>query len=86
MKLCPECLDLGISSQVETYHGSPLEYCTFHYWLMRGMLFFPLEVYVNSSERYGFATSLPTPEEMQKMIADSTSRPRPKERPADDRR
>jgi hypothetical protein len=76
VKLCSECSKLGISTQVEKYRESPLECCTFHYWLMRGRPLFSLEVYVKSSERNGFVTSLPTQEEMQRMTTEGASKTR----------
>lgn len=56
---------------VEKYRTMPLEYCTFHYWLMRGRFGgkreYSLEEYVNGSQLHSFIISLPPDEAMRAM-------------------
>jgi hypothetical protein len=56
---------------VEKYKAMPMEYCTFHYWLMRGrsggMRESSLEDYVNGSRLHSFVISLPSDEAIRAM-------------------
>ncbi|HEV2139326.1 MAG TPA: hypothetical protein VGR53_10850 [Nitrososphaerales archaeon] len=71
-RYCPTCLKSVIKTIVERHDDTPLNYCTFHYWLMRGRVggYYSLEDYVEASELHGFKTSLPSPEEMARMSED----------------
>jgi hypothetical protein len=55
----------------EKYKAMPMEYCTFHYWLMRGRYGgtreYSLEDYANGSRLHSFVTSLPSGEAMLAM-------------------
>ncbi len=69
---CPACLRLGFHTPAEAWRKTPMVYCTFHYWLMRGSKQphgFPLEVYMEHSRRFGFVLSLPSVEEMARMAS-----------------
>jgi hypothetical protein len=72
-KYCPSCMERGIKTPVEKYKAMPMEYCTFHYWLMRGRLGGPkldeysLEEYVKVSELHSFVVSLPSDDAMRSM-------------------
>jgi hypothetical protein len=69
VKYCPTCLKSGTKTIVERHGDTPLNYCTFHYWLMRGKVggHYSLEAYVEASELHQFKTSLPSPENMARM-------------------
>jgi len=71
VKHCPSCMEYGIMTPVEKYKAMPLEYCTFHYWLMRGRLGglreYSLEEYANSSRLHSFVISLPSGDAMRAM-------------------
>jgi hypothetical protein len=58
---------------VEKYRAMPMEYCTFHYWLMRGRSGgtreYSLEDYVDGSRLHSFVISLPSGEAMRAMQA-----------------
>lgn len=58
-------------TSVEKYKAMPMEYCTFHYWLMRGRSGgtreFSLEEYANGSRLHAFIISLPPDEAMLTM-------------------
>ena len=64
---CPNCLSWGVHTPVEKRRRSLMNYCTFHYWLMKGREGFLLKAYAERSEHFGFVTSLPSPEEMARM-------------------
>jgi hypothetical protein len=65
--LCPTCLEFGVQTPVEIRRKTPMKYCTFHYWLMKGREGFLLRSYAEHSRRFGFVISLPSPENMAKM-------------------
>jgi hypothetical protein len=69
------CLKSNIQTAVEWYRDTQLNYCSYHYWLVRGRnaggVIFSLDVYVESSKTHAFATSLPSAEEMARMGGDS---------------
>jgi len=64
VKYCPSCKERGILTLVEKSKALPMEYCTFHYWLMRGryggIRESSLEEYVNESRLHAFIVSLPS--------------------------
>jgi len=64
-------MERGITTPVEKYKAMPMEYCTFHYWMMRGRLGglqeYSLEEYVNGSELYSFIISLPSGDAIRVM-------------------
>jgi len=61
----------GINTPVEKYKAMPMEYCTFHYWLMRGRFGvkreYSLLEYANGSRLHSFIISLPSEEAMRAM-------------------
>lgn len=66
---CMDCLKFQTHTPVEKWKkGMRLKYCTFHYWMMRGRRWFTLEEYVERSRYFGFVTSLPSPDDMAKMM------------------
>jgi hypothetical protein len=65
--LCPTCLEFGVQTPVERRRKTPMKYCTFHYWLMKGREGFLLRSYVEHSKHFGFVISLPSHETMAKM-------------------
>lgn len=72
---CPDCLKFQVHTPVEKWRRTEMKYCTFHYWMMKGREggFFTLELYVERSRYFGFVTSLPSPEDMAKMMGQSES-------------
>ena len=62
---------------VEKYKAMPMEYCTFHYWLMRGrsggLRESGLEEYVNGSRLHSFIISLPPSDAMRAMTGHKPS-------------
>lgn len=71
VRYCPSCMKLGIRTPVENYRKKPMQYCTFHYWLMTTSRLgeFSLDGYVNGSRLHSFVVSLPSPDEMRLMQA-----------------
>lgn len=55
-----------IRTVVESNRNTPLDFCTYHYFMMRGREggYYSLESYVEASRPYSFRTSLPSPDEM----------------------
>lgn len=74
MKYCPTCLKSNIHTAVEWYRNTQLDFCSYHYWLMRGRdgsgVTYSLELYIEASKLHAFRTSLPLPEEMARMSGD----------------
>ena len=67
-KLCPACKSKGIKTPVEKYRGIPLNYCTYHYFLMKaGPEGMKLEDYVKGSESHAFKTSLPSSQDIENL-------------------
>ncbi len=64
---CPGCLRWSVHTPVERRQNTPMEYCTFHYWLMKGQEGFLLQDYVEHSRDFGFAVSLPSPDDIAEM-------------------
>lgn len=65
--LCPTCLEFGVQTPVERHRKTPMRYCTFHYWLMKGREGFLLQTYAERSMHFGFVISLPSSENMARM-------------------
>lgn len=65
-KYCPACLKLKIRTPVECHRNTQLNFCTYHYYLMKGREggHYSLESYVEASRRHSFRTSLPSPDEI----------------------
>ena len=80
-RFCSLCAVSGVVTPSEWYHATQLEYCTFHYWLMRGRVGnhgYSLEDYANASKRFSFRVSLPSRadcEGMQKEDDGKRSKP-----------
>lgn len=72
---CPDCLESQVHTPVERWKGTEMKYCTFHYWMMKGREggFFTLELYVVRSRHFGFVTSLPSSEDIAKMMGQKQS-------------
>ena len=74
VKYCPSCLKFNVRAGVEWHKNTQLNFCSYHYWLMRGRDAgggtYSLEAYIEASKLHGFRTSLPSPEEMARMSAD----------------
>ncbi len=64
---CPNCLRWGVHTPVEKWRRFRMRYCTFHHWLMKGREGFLLQTYAERSSHFGFAISLPSPEDMARM-------------------
>jgi len=62
-------LKFKIQTVVECYRSTQLDFCTFHYYMMRGREggHYSLETYVEASKRHSFKTSLPSPGEMASL-------------------
>ena len=67
MKYCPACLKLKIHTLVECYRNTQLDFCTYHYYMMRGREggHYSLETYVEASKHHSFKASLPSPDDMK---------------------
>ena len=68
-QFCTICAASGVATPAERYKGTPLKYCTFHYWLIRGRVGpdgYSLEDYVQSS-KVTFTTSLPSKADCERM-------------------
>jgi len=68
--LCPSCLEHKVKTPVERYKGLALEYCTYHYWLIRGRVNpggYALNDYIEASKSHDFFVSLPPKESMRIM-------------------
>lgn len=72
---CPDCLKFLAHTPVEKWKETEMKYCTFHYWIMKGREggFFTLGLYVERSKYFGFITSLPSSEDIAKMMSQSES-------------
>ena len=69
-RFCSLCAASGVVTPAERYHATRLEYCAFHYWLMRGRvgsLGYSLEDYANAPKRFAFKVSLPPRAERERM-------------------
>ncbi len=69
-RFCSLCAASGVVTPSEWYHATQLEYCTFHYWLMRGRVgshACSLEDYANASKRFAFRVSLPSRADCEMM-------------------
>ena len=71
VRFCALCDAVGVKTPAEKYRNVALEYCTFHYWLIRGGsgsgYSYTLEDYADASEKLAFKTSLPSPTDCYKM-------------------
>ncbi len=67
MPECPSCLQWGVRTPVERHLNTPMKYCTFHYWLMKGREGFLLDAYVEHSRYFHFTVSLPSLANMARM-------------------
>ena len=67
---CPDCLKFQVHTPVEGWKGTRMNYCTFHYWMMKGREdgIFTLDAYVERSQHFGFVISLPSPEDIAVMM------------------
>ena len=65
-KYCRACLRAKIHTEVEQYRSTPLDYCTYHHYMMRGREggLYTLESYAEASRHHSFITSIPSAEEM----------------------
>jgi len=74
VKYCPTCLKSSIHTPVEWYRNVQLNFCSYHYWLMRGKNAgggtYSLGSYIEASKLHRFRTSLPSPEEIARMGGD----------------
>jgi hypothetical protein len=74
VKYCPTCLKSNVHTKVEYYRITQLNFCTYHYWLMKGRdaggATYSLDRYIKASELHAFKTSLPLPDEMAMMGGD----------------
>jgi hypothetical protein len=61
-KYCKACLIFKIHVEVERYHNMKLDYCTYHYYMMKGREGgqYSLESYAEASRLHSFKTSLPS--------------------------
>ena len=70
IRFCSLCAVSGIVTPSECYHATRLDYCTFHYWLVRGRVGshgYSLEDYVNWSKKFSFRVSLPSKADCARM-------------------
>ncbi|MDG6945801.1 MAG: hypothetical protein JRM91_03955 [Nitrososphaerota archaeon] len=70
IRFCSLCAVSGVVTPSEFYHATRLDYCTFHYWLVRGRVGshgYSLEDYVNSSKKFSFWVSLPSKADCERM-------------------
>ena len=59
-------MKFNIQTDVESYRSTKLDFCTYHYFMMRGRVggHYSLDEYAKASRSHAFKTSLPSPEDM----------------------
>jgi hypothetical protein len=69
VKHCKTCSQFKIKTEAEHYKSTPLDYCTYHYYVMRGRLggHYSISEYVKASEFHSCKTSLPSSEDMARL-------------------
>lgn len=79
-KYCALCAKAGLDTPSEWYRSSQLDYCTFHYWLIRGRVEphgYPLEEYLAGSQRFAFRASLPSEADCRAMLMGQSAKAGP---------
>jgi len=61
----------GVKTPVEKHGKTNLNYCTYHYWLMRGKsagrIDMTLEDYAEASRKHSFVTAIPSTDDIRRL-------------------